>query len=115
MTNRVTVARYKTLPAMERGSKMADMMAKEREAAQQTAEAVKTGMEEVQAGEPSRAMARMSEGIPVETYMYATAGSILASLLLFLRNKENGIFVGLWAPTILNAALLYKLLKPSRQ
>ena len=35
--------------------------------------------------------------------MAGTALSILLSLLLFLSGKrETGIFVGLWAPTVLN-------------
>jgi hypothetical protein len=38
-----------------------------------------------------------------EVYVVGTLVSIVLSLVLFLRgNRTEGIFVGLWAPTILN-------------
>ncbi len=38
-----------------------------------------------------------------EVYVVGTLISIVLSLILFLRgNRNEGIFVGLWAPTILN-------------
>ncbi len=38
-----------------------------------------------------------------EVYLMGTLISIVLSLALFLRgNRNEGIFVGLWAPTILN-------------
>ncbi len=38
-----------------------------------------------------------------EVYVVGTLISIVLSLVLFLRgNRSEGIFVGLWAPTILN-------------
>ena len=38
-----------------------------------------------------------------EVYVVGTLVSIVLSLILFLRcNRTEGIFVGLWAPTILN-------------
>ena len=38
-----------------------------------------------------------------EVYVVGTLVSIVLSLILFLRgNRNEGIFVGLWAPTILN-------------
>lgn len=38
-----------------------------------------------------------------EVYVVGTLVSIVLSLVLFLRgNRNEGIFVGLWAPTILN-------------
>lgn len=38
-----------------------------------------------------------------EVYLMGTLISIVLSLVLFLRgNRNEGIFVGLWAPTILN-------------
>lgn len=38
-----------------------------------------------------------------EVYVVGTLVSIVLSLVLFLRgNRSEGIFVGLWAPTILN-------------
>jgi hypothetical protein len=42
-------------------------------------------------------------GTGKQIYVAGTALSILLSLLLFLSGKrETGIFVGLWAPTVLN-------------
>jgi hypothetical protein len=42
-------------------------------------------------------------GTGKQIYVAGTALSILLSLFLFLSGKrETGIFVGLWAPTILN-------------
>ena len=38
-----------------------------------------------------------------EVYVVGTLVSIVLSLVLFLRgNRSEGIFVGLWAPTIMN-------------
>ena len=38
-----------------------------------------------------------------QVYVVGTLVSIVLSLVLFLRgNRSEGIFVGLWAPTILN-------------
>ena len=38
-----------------------------------------------------------------EVYVVGTLASIVLSLVLFLRgNRSEGIFVGLWAPTIMN-------------
>ncbi|HZY64727.1 MAG TPA: hypothetical protein VFE21_02470 [Rubrobacteraceae bacterium] len=38
-----------------------------------------------------------------EVYVVGTLVSIVLSLILFLRgNRNEGIFVGLWAPTILS-------------
>ncbi|HEY6752591.1 MAG TPA: hypothetical protein VI027_14870 [Rubrobacteraceae bacterium] len=42
-------------------------------------------------------------GTGKQIYVAGTAVSILLSLFLFLSGKrETGIFVGLWAPTVLN-------------
>ncbi len=42
-------------------------------------------------------------GTGKQIYVAGTALSILLSLFLFLSGKrETGIFVGLWAPTVLN-------------
>lgn len=55
------------------------------------------------------------EKAPKQTYYFATLGSILFSLALFLRGKRDaGIFVGLWRPTIISLALVNRLLKPSK-
>lgn len=44
------------------------------------------------------------------TYVSASAGAILGSAFLHLRGKrEDGLFVGQWAPTFLNAALFTRL------
>ena len=38
-----------------------------------------------------------------QVYVIGTLLSIVLSLILFLRgNRSEGIFVGLWAPTIMN-------------
>lgn len=59
---------------------------------------------------------RAAEQAPSKMYMGAVAGSILASLGLFLAGRTAaGIFVGLWAPTILNLGLFNKLLQPSHE
>ena len=48
-------------------------------------------------------------------FLGLTAGSILFSLSLFGRkSKENAIFVGLWAPTLLSLGLFYMLVGPGR-
>ncbi|MDO8682686.1 MAG: hypothetical protein Q7N50_04315 [Armatimonadota bacterium] len=95
---------------------MAEVMTQEQKAARKTVEEAKKGVEQLKAGEPGMAAAQVQEGLPTSVYMYATGGSILASLLLYLfKKRETGIFVGLWAPTILNMALFYKLLRPSKE
>ncbi|HEY8370089.1 MAG TPA: hypothetical protein VIM86_12330 [Thermodesulfobacteriota bacterium] len=59
---------------------------------------------------------RAGEQAPSKAYMAAVVGSILASLGLFLAGRTAaGIFVGLWAPTILNLGLFNKLLQPSQE
>jgi len=101
---------------LKRGGNMADVMTHEQKAAEQAVETVEKGAEELKAGEPTRAMARVQENLPSSIYLYATGASILASLILFLRKKRDvSLFVGLWAPTILNMGLFYKFLRPSRE
>ena len=60
-----------------------------------------------------QAAMELSARVEPHSPMIATVlalGSIIASLALFLRkSKENAIFVGLWAPTILSLGLLYLL------
>jgi hypothetical protein len=59
---------------------------------------------------------RYGEQTPSKVYMGAVVGSILASAALFLAGRTAaGIFVGLWAPTILNLGLFNKLLQPSQE
>ncbi len=56
------------------------------------------------------------ENLPSSVYYGGVFGSILLSIVLFLSGKKlEGIFVGLWAPTILNLGLYNKLLRPSRE
>ncbi len=56
------------------------------------------------------------ENLPSSVYYGGVAGSIVLSLCLyFTGRKEAGIFVGLWAPTILNLGLYNKLLRPSQE
>ena len=56
------------------------------------------------------------ENLPSSVYYGGVAGSILLSVLLYVTGrKQAGIFVGLWAPTILNLGLYNKLLRPSQE
>ncbi len=56
------------------------------------------------------------ENLPSSVYYGGVFGSILLSVALYLSGKrETGIFVGLWAPTILNLGLYNKLLRPSME
>ena len=56
------------------------------------------------------------EKLPTSVYYGGVLGSILLSAGLFLSGKRlAGIFVGLWAPTILNLGLYNKLLRPSKE
>jgi hypothetical protein len=59
---------------------------------------------------------RYAEQTPSKVYMGAVVGSILASAALMLAGRTAAaIFVGLWAPTILNMGLFNKLLQPSQE
>ncbi len=56
------------------------------------------------------------ENLPSSVYYGGVLGSIALSVILFMSGKrETGIFVGLWAPTILNLGLYNKLLRPSHE
>lgn len=56
------------------------------------------------------------ENLPSSAYYGGVFGSILLSLLLFATGKRHAaLFVGLWAPTILNLGLYNKLLRPSQE
>ena len=56
------------------------------------------------------------ENLPSTVYYGGVLGSIALSVALFVSGKrETGIFVGLWAPTILNLGLYNKLLRPSKE
>jgi len=52
------------------------------------------------------------ENLPSSVYYGGVLGSIALSVFLFMSGKrETGIFVGLWAPTILNLGLYNKMLR----
>lgn len=54
------------------------------------------------------------EEMPSTYYYFAMAGSIVASLYLFVTGRRwESLFVGLWAPTLINLGLFYKLIRPS--
>ena len=56
------------------------------------------------------------ENLPSSAYYGGVFGSIVLSALLFVTGKRHAaIFVGLWAPTILNLGLYNKLLRPSQE
>lgn len=56
------------------------------------------------------------ENLPSSVYYGSVAGSIVLSLFLYVTGRKNAaIFVGLWAPTILNLGLYNKLLRPSQE
>lgn len=68
------------------------------------------------AAETVSRVGEMVEDVPTSIYYAAVGASILASLLLFLRGRKwESLFVGLWAPTILNMTLSNKLLRPSQE
>jgi hypothetical protein len=59
---------------------------------------------------------RTMMSIPSEVYFFATVASIVGSALLYSSGRRHSaLFVGEWAPTLLTAALFYKLLRPSGQ
>jgi hypothetical protein len=59
---------------------------------------------------------QMLEAIPAQAYMSAAFGSMLLSLLLRLFGKKDAAsFVSQWPTTLLLMALVYKLLRPSRE
>lgn len=56
------------------------------------------------------------ERMPSSVYYGGVIGSIALSIGLYLSGrKQSAIFVGLWAPTILNMGLYNKLLRPSQE
>lgn len=58
----------------------------------------------------------MTERVPEEFWFWASIGSILLSLLLFIqRRRDWSLFVSQWSPTFLLMGLFHKMLKPSRQ
>lgn len=59
---------------------------------------------------------QLAEQIPTDAFIAATGISILAAVGLYLKGHKHGaIFVGLWAPTIINLALMLRLVRPSER
>lgn len=59
---------------------------------------------------------KMLETVPTQAYMSAASASVVLSLLLRLIGKKDAaVFVGQWPATIMLAALMYKLLSPSKE
>lgn len=55
-------------------------------------------------------MEKYAQKISTDAYFWGMAASIVASATLFALGKRGwSLFVGLWAPTILNAGVLAKL------
>ena len=58
---------------------------------------------------------KIAQKIPSTPYFFATPGSILVSAGLFAAGKKTAsLFVGLWAPTVLNMGMYNKLLRIAR-
>lgn len=56
------------------------------------------------------------ENLPSTVYYGGVLGSIVISIAMYLSGRRHAaIFVGLWAPTILNLGLYNKLLRPSQE
>jgi len=79
-----------------------------------------TTLDEISRGERHgpgmRQAEQIAEKIPTDAYIAATGVSILASISLYLSGHKLGaIFVGLWAPTIINLAVMARLVRPSER
>lgn len=56
------------------------------------------------------------ENLSPAAYFAGVLASIVVSLGLYAAGRRHlSLFVGLWAPTILNAGLFMKMLRPSRE
>ena len=59
---------------------------------------------------------RSMEAVPTQIYWALAMGSVILSAMFYLIGKRNtALFIGQWPPTFLALALLYKLLRPSRE
>jgi hypothetical protein len=99
-------------------ARLSEMAGKAREAGTQALQSAKdAGTQALEtADELASAPIKVAEDTPAKLYLAAVGGSIAASLMLFLAGrKQASLFVGLWAPTILNLALVSKLLRPSHE
>lgn len=55
------------------------------------------------------------ETAPPQSFVYATLASIALSFGLFITGRRTaGIFVGLWAPTLISLGLFLKMMRQSR-
>lgn len=61
-----------------------------------------------------RAFFRVTDNIPEETWYWLALGSIAASAVLKLRDRDHwALFVGQWPPTFLLFGLYHRLVRPS--
>lgn len=57
----------------------------------------------------------ISTKIPSSTFLVAMAASVLASVSFYIAGKKDtALFVGLWAPTLLQFGIYNKMLRISR-
>jgi hypothetical protein len=70
-------------------------------------------MHEYSEGRVARTIEEQTAKIPSDVFLWAAIGSIGASFALhfLMERKEEGLFVGQWAPTFLILGLYNKLVK----
>lgn len=84
---------------------MADMSSKARELAQKMAP-------DDREGPVARNIERVTSRIPSDAFLWAAGGAIAGALTLHVMDrKEDAIFVGHWAPSLLLLGLYNKLVK----
>lgn len=68
-------------------------------------------------GSIERNVSREPANSDVRTFLLIGAGgAIVASLIMqMMRRKEDALFVGQWAPTLVSAALWYQIVKAQRE
>ncbi|HYE07414.1 MAG TPA: hypothetical protein VEL07_18000 [Planctomycetota bacterium] len=67
---------------------------------------------EYREGRSARAIESVTARLPSDTFLYAAFASIAGSLTLqVMGRKEDALFVGQWAPTLLILGLYNKLVK----
>ncbi len=82
----------------------------------ETQEKVKKNVEnynkEHKEGKVTTFMEDQTSRLPSDTWLFASVGSIIASITLKILGKdEDALFVGQWAPTLLIIGLYNKLVK----
>ena len=66
--------------------------------------------------EPESDFFRFLEGVPTQGYLGFSFGAMLLSAFFFLIGRRStALFIGQWVPSIGMFALVYKLLRPSRE